>query len=122
MNKNKYAIVPAPLLEQVLTSGCPIAGNEHAAIVELQKLLANSTELQMTPDLRFILSRPSFSCEATAQVLRRLGREISERAEDEQAATIHWMLNHYLRDPLNWRKNSLDEFNAAAALMNATDL
>lgn len=116
MNKKKYAIIPVPLLERLMTLG---AVDPTSALAELQDLLNRPTELPMTPDLQFILSRPNFGCQTTAQVLRRLGREITERAEDEQAATIHWMLNHYLRDPLNWRKNSLDEFNTAADLKPA---
>jgi hypothetical protein len=118
MNKKKYAIVPVPLLERLLASGISTA-DPVSAVAELQELLSTPTDLALTTDLQFILSRPNFGCQTTAQVLRRLGREIAERAEDEQAATIHWMLNHYLRDPLNWRKNSLDEFNTAAAIKPA---
>lgn len=122
MNKKKYAIIPVSLLERLTTRGAPCTTDHHCALIELNDLLTRPTELPLTSDLGFILSRPNFGCQTTAQVLRKMGREIAEKAEDEQAATIHWMLNHYLRDPLNWRKNSLDEFNAAAALMNATDL
>lgn len=118
MHKKKYVIVPAHLLERLTTTDAPRAPDLHCAVTELQDLLNCAPELPLTADLRFILSRPSFGCQTTAQVLRRLGRVIAERAEDEQAATIHWMLNHYLRDPQNWRKNSLDEFTAAAALMS----
>jgi hypothetical protein len=121
MNKNKYVIVPVPLLERLLTAANKESERQKAAAA-IQDLLARPTELQLTTDLRFILSRPNFGCQATAQVLRKLGREIAERAEDEQAATIHWMLNHYLLDPHNWRQNSLDEFNAAASLPNSKDL
>jgi len=46
-------------------------------------------------------------------VLRMLGYEIAERAADEQAATIHWMLVHYMKDPANWRSNVKAEYEAA---------
>ncbi|PHN28860.1 hypothetical protein AO242_25565 [Pseudomonas sp. ICMP 561] len=121
MNRRKYIIVPAPLLESLTARTTPHADGSLFAILELQELLARPTELSLTADLRFILSRPSFGCQSTAQVLRRMGHTIAERAEDEQAATIHWLLNHYLRDPHNWRNNSLAEFNAAAAMLNNAD-
>lgn len=120
MNKKKFAIVPVPLLERLSALDGSCASDPQAAMIELQAFLGKPTELDLTADLKFILSRPSFGCQATAQVLRKLGRDIMERAEDEQAATIHWMLNHYLRDPQNWRKNSLDEFNIAASLVKTT--
>jgi hypothetical protein len=121
MNKKKQSIVPTALLERLSMPSAVSEADQQVARQELEELLATPTELQLTSDLRFILSRPSFGCQATAQVLRRLGRDVEERAEDEQAATIHWMLNHYLRDPLNWRNNSLEEFNAAAASLKTTD-
>jgi hypothetical protein len=122
MNKKKYAIIPVPLLERLLASMPNGAMDTPSVMLELQALVATPTELHLTQDLRFILSRPNFGCQPTAQVLRRMGHQIAERAEDEQAATIHWLLNHYLRDPHNWRINSLEEFNATAALLkNAED-
>lgn len=121
MNKKKYAIVSIPLLERLATPLTHPVADSSSAVLELQEVLAKPTELPLTPDLRFILGRPNFGCQPTAQVLRRLGHHIAERAEDEQAATIHWLLNHYLRDPLNWRKNSLEEFDAAAQLLKNTE-
>ncbi|WP_122663606.1 hypothetical protein [Pseudomonas viridiflava] len=121
MNKKKYAIVPVPLLERLATPPPSSMPESSTALQDLQELLAKPTELPLTPDLRFILGRPNFGCQPTAQVLRRLGHHIAERAEDEQAATIHWLLNHYLRDPLNWRKNSLEEFDAAAQSLRNTE-
>ncbi|MCD5970935.1 hypothetical protein [Pseudomonas quasicaspiana] len=121
MTRNTYVIVPTPLLERLAATVAPQANESLLAALELQELLARPTELSLTADLRFILSRPSFGCQSTAQVLRRMGHTIAERAEDEQAATIHWLLNHYLRDPHNWRINSLEEFNAVAATLNNAD-
>lgn len=121
MNKKKYAIVPIPLLERLSETTTPYVNDNPLALLELHELLTKPTELALTPDLRFILSRPNFGCQTTAQVLRRMGYLIAERAEDEQAATIHWLLNHYLRDPHNWRNNSLEEFNTAAATLKNSE-
>lgn len=78
-------------------------------------------ELPFTPDLRYILGRQGFSCTGFVPALRILGYEISERTEDEQAATIHWMLTHYLRDPANWRTTMKVEFESASQQLTRTD-
>ena len=70
-------------------------------------------DLPLTSDLRSILGTQSFCCMSQATVLRMLGYEIAERAADEQAATIHWMLVHYMKDPANWRSNVKAEYEAA---------
>ena len=41
-----------------------------------------------------------------------MGREIPEKAEHEQAAVIHWMFGHYIKDPANWRHNATAEMKA----------
>jgi hypothetical protein len=63
------------------------------------------TKLVLTPGLEWILGRPNFWCANLAQMLRNEGREIPLKAEAEQAAVIHWMLEFYLADSLNWRQN-----------------
>lgn len=78
---------------------------------------ARSIDLPFTTDLRYILGRQGFSCTIYVPVLRILGYEIAERTEDEQAATIHWMLQHYLKDPANWRHNLRVEFESTANRM-----
>ncbi|WP_122739112.1 hypothetical protein [Pseudomonas viridiflava] len=72
----------------------------------------HSIELPLTEDLRYILGTQSFYCMSQATVLRMLGYEIAERAADEQAATIHWMLLHYMKDPANWRNNVKEEYES----------
>lgn len=53
-------------------------------------------------EVRWILGRPNFWCAPIAAKLRRLGHEIQERAEDEQAVVIHWMLGLYLEHGDKW--------------------
>lgn len=55
------------------------------------------THLPLTPTVRSILGRPCFQCINTAQLLRIAGHEIAKKAEDEQAVTIWWLLNQYLK-------------------------
>ena len=69
---------------------------------------------ELTPELRWILGQMCFQHIHTAQALRTMGHQIARKAEDEQAVTIYWMLGHYLKDPLNWRQNAIDEMKAAA--------
>lgn len=69
---------------------------------------------ELTSDLRGILGRPNFTCNGIAQALRQMGFDIPRKSEEEQAATIYWMLGHYVRDPLNWRDIASAELKANA--------
>ena len=69
---------------------------------------------ELTSDLRGILGRPNFTCNGIAQALRQMGFDIPKKSEEEQAATIYWMLGHYLRDPVNWRDAAAAELKANA--------
>ena len=51
----------------------------------------------LTPELAKILGTMCFQCITFSQALRQAGHQITTRAEDEQAATLHWMLGHYFR-------------------------
>ena len=110
----KYVLFPRELIERILKED--INSFDPSTLEELKNTIMKSPEMELTNDLRFILGRPGYECMSTAQVLRHMGMEIAERAEDEQAASIFWMLNHYINDPRNWRSNSLDEFTKAAQL------
>lgn len=54
-------------------------------------------QLELDDELKWILGRPNFVCGGVAKMLRKRGQVIEPRAEAEQAACIHWMLNLYLR-------------------------
>lgn len=71
--------------------------------------------LELTPDLRWILGQMCFQHIHTAQALRVMGHQIARKAEDEQAVTLHWLLGHYLRDPVSWRANAAEEMRVGAA-------
>ena len=73
----------------------------------------------LNEDLRFILGRPNFWCGPYARVLRLTGMEIAPKAEQEQAAVIHWLLGQYLKDPINWRDIVSAEFEKLMASMAA---
>lgn len=70
---------------------------------------------EFTDELQWILGLICFQCIQYAQTLRKAGHDIPAKAEAEQAATIDWMLRHYLRDPENWRKTAVEEMRAMAA-------
>lgn len=69
---------------------------------------------ELNSDLREILGRPNFTCHFIAKALRLMGFDIPQKSEEEQAATIYWMLGHYLRDPINWRDAASAELKANA--------
>lgn len=60
-----------------------------------------------------ILGRPNFQCIQLASALRSGGQEIANRAENEQAAVIHFLLGHYLADPNQWAENASATIDAA---------
>lgn len=66
---------------------------------------------ELTEDLKDILGRPCFQCISLAQCLRIDGQTIPNRAEEEQAAVIFWLLGFYLDDPANWRANASEAIN-----------
>lgn len=64
---------------------------------------------ELTDDLRWILGRPNFWCASVAHVLRQDGHEIATKAEDEQAAVIHWLMSLYLQFGDEWREVATSE-------------
>lgn len=60
--------------------------------------------IELNDITREILGRPNFRCAAIAQRLSELGLyEVKEKAEDEQAVAIHWMLSLYEKHGDNWK-------------------
>ena len=58
---------------------------------------------ELNEQTRFILGRPNFWCGSVARILRLTGKQIPNKAEEEQAAVIHWMLCLYELHGDNWR-------------------
>lgn len=124
-SKTEVVSVPRELLETVehfLASG---DRENSITLGRLRALLAAPAEdvravvdapvlPELTSDLREILGRPNFTCHFIAKALRLMGFDIPQKSEEEQAATIYWMLGHYLRDPLNWRDTASAELKANA--------
>ena len=73
------------------------------------------SQLVMNDELLEILGRPNFKCAHVAEALRAGGQKIPHRAEDEQAAVILFLLNHYLADQANWWANARAALQAMAA-------
>lgn len=67
----------------------------------------------LNDDLIAILGRPNFLCAQLADTLRSGGQEIAKRAENEQAAVIHFLLGHYLADPVQWAEKASAALKAA---------
>ncbi|MEN5285799.1 hypothetical protein ABE494_07585 [Stenotrophomonas lactitubi] len=65
-----------------------------------------------TPEVRDILGRPNFWCSPWANVLRMRGDAIPRKAEEEQAAVIRFMLNHYLANGADWAETAGAELDA----------
>lgn len=70
----------------------------------------------LMPELASILGMICFQCIPYANMLRLSGHEIKNRAEDEQAAVIHWMLGHYFSHGEDgWRKAAAEDVDRMRA-------
>ncbi|WP_400637015.1 hypothetical protein [Pseudomonas aeruginosa] len=99
------------LAAQVLKLGGTISFANHRPA---QAQHSVPERLELTDDLKNILGRPNFTCTHLAQALRQIGFVIDRKAEAEQAACLHWMLNHYLASGANWKVHAEAELQAAA--------
>lgn len=68
----------------------------------------------LDPELRWILSQLCFECIHTARALRKMGHVIPNKAEDEQAAALNWMLGMYAKHGAGWRTIAVTALNEAA--------
>ncbi|GKS85822.1 hypothetical protein AVMA1855_16740 [Acidovorax sp. SUPP1855] len=103
------------LAEAAFEAGRAIAPENAAAPQPPAAQPGAVLSIELTDDVRFILGFICFQCMHIVQALRLGGRDINTKAEDEQAAAIHFMLNHYLADRENWRENVNAELRAMAA-------
>jgi hypothetical protein len=86
----------------------PDATNQPAT----SELIHSTGSLSFDPTdatVLWILGRPFFWCASIAAALRRSGRAISYKDEDEQAAVIIWMLQKYQQHGENWRQKGDEE-------------
>jgi hypothetical protein len=66
---------------------------------------------EMTPMVRWALSRMCFEFIGLAELWRKTGTHIERAAEAEQAFFLHWLLTIVLDDEPNWE----DRINAEIA-------
>lgn len=76
---------------------------------------AAPAEIPLNEDTIDILGRPNFTCISIAHRLRQMGHEIPKRSENEQAATIHFLLNMYLQHGADWREKANGHLRATKA-------
>ena len=101
-------------------AGIPARDAEIAALrkeIETLRAQQDTDRMNALPplndDLIAILGRPNFMCAQLADTLRSGGHDIAERAENEQAAVIHFLLGHYLADPAQWAEKASAALKAA---------
>jgi hypothetical protein len=101
-------------------AGIPARDAEIEALrkeVEALQTQQNANKVDALPplnnDLIAILGRPNFLCAQLADTLRSGGQDIAKRAENEQAAVIHFLLGHYLADPAQWAEKANAAIDAA---------
>ena len=68
------------------------------------KIHIEHTQMELTPELEFMLGIPNFRCGSIASILRGKGFKCKRKAESEQALVIHVMLKFYNLDRENWKQ------------------
>ncbi|WP_202842071.1 hypothetical protein [Luteimonas saliphila] len=93
----------------------PMQAMERDILPRIATLSRQATLPTLDDELRDILGRPNFACIELANTLRQCGHDIRRRAEDEQAAVIHWCLGLYLKHGSKWREAGNEEVRRAYA-------
>lgn len=76
---------------------------------------------ELNDDLRAILGMVPWTSGPIAHALRAAGAAIKPKMEDEQAATLHWLLGIYAAHGTAWRKEAGGQLQAKrAAIAKAT--
>lgn len=60
--------------------------------------------IEFTDEVKAILGRPNFACGQIARRLRELGKDIKEKAEDEQAHVIYFLLEMHEKHGKDYAK------------------
>ena len=96
--------------EQDVDNRCPDIGDFRVGFIAGWNARGNATEPvdewvipPLDEHVVAILGRPNFTCAHIAQILRKHGQEIAEKAEAEQASVIHWLLGVYQRHGADWQ-------------------
>lgn len=61
--------------------------------------------MELNEHTRLILGQPNFRCGEIAELLRRDGRDIPRKSEEEQAYVIHWLLSLYESHGETWMQH-----------------
>jgi hypothetical protein len=123
METNNQLILRAQGIARTLTYNEEPEGAAKRVIAELCHRLdadpvSPSREVEALPfddHVRNILGRPCFTLIGVANILRKSGHKIPPKAEEEQAACLHWMLNLYLKHGAKWVEVGEAEIKSALA-------
>lgn len=92
--------------------GCDVTALYADAAVASKEAVTLNYPKELTPDLRAVLGWMCFQCISVAQCLRADGMEIAKRAEDEQAAVLHWLTKFVLKHGAEWRAHAGEALKA----------
>lgn len=80
---------------------------KHTPEIQLNEL--KSKWLELSNDEKNIMGRPNFACGKIAHIMRAIGFEVAEKAEEEQALVIWAMLEFYKEFGQEWAER-MNEF------------
>jgi hypothetical protein len=79
-------------------------GKGYAHALPLAAVDARTLPAALTPPVRNVLSLMLWQTLPIANALRATGRHINRKTEDEQAASLHWLLGIALEHGDNWEQ------------------
>lgn len=80
---------------------------------ELREKAKRALPAELTPDLREILGMMIYSTAPIAHAFQKAGAKIEQKAEEEQAFILFWLLGLYLKHGSEWRKHAAQEIPRA---------
>jgi hypothetical protein len=89
---------------QYKNAGQKTVGEIESELSRFGLSLTSSMRIELNEHTRAILGRPNFACMRIAHQLRKMGHEIPNKAEEEQATVLWWMLNLYLKYGDKWQE------------------
>lgn len=92
-------------------AGAAIAGLEAIRALQTRVTELESTlfPVELTPDIKDVLSLMMWETGPIAHVFQSAGRDIARKGEAEQAFVMHWLIHLALTHGAGWRKAAREE-------------
>ncbi|QCP50190.1 hypothetical protein FAZ95_13975 [Trinickia violacea] len=121
--ENNKANLPQPYKASLKRTYEKQAKFHSQAVAQLNSLRQSRRDFpeELTDNLREALGWPNFRCGPVAYLMRAAGAQIEPKAEDEQAAVLHWFVKLVLKHGNDWWTVARDELAAMRERVDASE-